>query len=334
MNNQPVKLPKVLVTGAYGFVGRTLCRELKRRGYPVRGSVRRIGKYSNAAEVDKNESNVPAVDIVAVGNIGPHTDWTKAVEGIDVIMHLAGRAHVLHEIQSSSLEAFRHTNTFGTECLASTAADSGIKRFIFISSIGVNGNATSETPFTELSPPSPHNPYAISKWEAEQALSRIAGDAGMELVVLRPPLVYGPDAPGYFARLIRLIKIGFPLPLGDIMNLRSFVYVGNLVDAIVKCANRPEAAGETFLVSDGHDLSTPDLIRMIASEMDKTPALISCPTFLLKLLGKLTGKSSKVHQLIYSLCIDSSKIRNKLDWRPPFSVEEGIKETVKQFKSV
>jgi nucleoside-diphosphate-sugar epimerase len=208
------------------------------------------------------------------------------------------------------------------------AAKSGIRRFIFISSIGVNGEFNFRRSFTEKDEVHPANSYAISKWEAEQVLHEISRSCGMEVVILRPPMVYGPDAPGNFARLMCLIKVGIPLPLGNISNLRSFIYISNLVDAITVCFQHPKAAGETFLVSDGEDVSTPDLIKMIASSMNKKPVLFSLHSGILKALCKIVGKGEELEKLTGTLVVDSSKIRNLLGWKPPFTLKEGIRETV------
>ncbi|MCX5704142.1 MAG: GDP-mannose 4,6-dehydratase, partial [Candidatus Omnitrophica bacterium] len=195
---------------------------------------------------------------------------------------------------------------------------------------GVNGEFTDTKPFTEYDIPNPVGAYAVSKWEAEQALRKVAENTGMEVVILRPPLVYGPDAPGNFGRLIHLIQLGLPIPLGDIKNSRSFIYLGNLVDAIITCISHPLAAGETFLVSDGQDVSTPDLIKMIASAMNKKLVLFSLPPSILKGLCRIMGKAEELEKLTGTLLVDSSKIRNMLGWRPPFTLEEGIRETVKE----
>jgi len=307
----------VLITGANGFIGRNLCAFLKGKGCFIRGAVR-----NNARKV------VEADECIQVGDIHESTDWQQALSGVDTVIHLAARVHIMNEREADPTEAFRKVNVFGTEQLARMAAKAGVRRFIFLSSIGVNGEATFEKPFTENDVPRPMSAYAVSKWEAEQSLRKIADDARMETVILRPPLVYGPDAPGNFARLMRLIKTGLPLPLGSIHGLRSFFYIGNLVDAIGTSMTHSSAAGETFLVSDGLDVSTPDLIKMLASAMNKKVILFPLQIDILKILFKITGKNKELEKLTGSLRVDSSKIRKLLCWKPPFTMEQGLAETV------
>jgi len=311
-----------LITGANGFIGRNLCVFLKEKGYFVRGAVR------------NNVRDVSGIDeYIQVGDINESTDWQQALVGVDTVIHLAARVHIIKESVVDSLEAFRKVNVWGTERLARMAAQAGVRRFVFISSIGINGEVTFERPFTENDIPCPVSAYAVSKWEAEQKLWQVSKDTGLEVVILRSPLVYGPGAPGNFGRLIHLIQFGLPIPLGDIKNSRSFIYLGNLVDAIVTCITHPLAAGETFLVSDCADVSTPDLIKMIACAMNKKPVLFSLHPSILKALCKIVGKDEELEKLTGTLLVDSSKIRNLLGWKAPFTMEEGIRETVKYYKS-
>ncbi|MFH0947877.1 MAG: SDR family oxidoreductase [Elusimicrobiota bacterium] len=312
------KRKKVLVTGANGFIGRNLCATLKEKGYIVRGAVR-----NNAHDV------TGADDYIQVGDINESTDWTNALKNIDFVIHLAGRAHVMDEQESDPASVYHRVNVLGTECLAIACARAGVHKFIYISSIGVNGEFTDRKPFTENNIPNPVGAYAVSKWEAEQTLRKAAKNTGMEVVILRPPLVYGPNAPGNFSRLMHLIKKRIPLPLGKIKNLHSFLYLGNLVDAIITCVTHPLAAGETFLVSDGQDISTPDLIKMLAFAMNKKAVLFSLHSCILKALCRIAGKAEELEKLTGTLLVDSSKIRNMLGWEPPFTIEEGIKATVR-----
>lgn len=309
----------VLVTGANGFIGRALCSKILLKGWQVRGTIRDVVSLPEG------------VDAINIKSIGIDTNWASALKGVDVVVHLAARVHVLKETTDNPLYEFRKINVAGTKRLVEEAALNGVKRFIYISSIGVNSNKTLNNPFTEKDLPSPYDPYTISKWEAEQALQKIAKDSGMEIVILRPPLIYGPNAPGNFGRLMKIIGKDIPLPLSSIKNLRSFIYLGNFIDVIIKCIKHPSAAYQTFLVSDDQDISTPHLIRMIANAMGKKPRLLPCPPFLLKALGKITGKGMEVERLIGYMQIDSSKIRNVLGWKPPFTLEEGIAETVKWY---
>lgn len=314
---------RILITGANGFVGRSLYHALMQAGNIMRGTVRQHRQCTGLI----SEKEV-AKDIIAVGNIGPYTDWSEALEGIDVVIHVAGRAHILHDTESNPLAAFRHVNTAGTERLAWASVERGVRRFVYISSIGVNGNLTSEAAFTEWDAPKPHNDYALSKWEAEQVLQRIAAKSGIEVVVVRPPLVYGPGVKANFFRLLKWVERSIPLPLASVDNRRSLVALDNLVDLLVHCVQHPGAAGETFLVSDGEDLSTPELIRQIAAKMDRPARLTPCPTGLLRLGAHLLGKGTMLEQLCGSLQVDISKAEQILGWKPPVSVDEALSKTV------
>jgi len=242
---------------------------------------------------------------------------------------LAGRAHILKDTSPDPLQEFRRVNVSGTASLAQAAAGHGVRRLIFISSIGVNGPGGEGSPLTEKDLPRPQNAYAVSKWEAEQVLHKISVRIGMDIVILRLPLVYGPEAPGNFLRLMQLVQSGVPLPLGSINNLRSFIYIGNLLSAISCCITHPAAAGQTFLVSDNQDVSTPDLIRMLAAEMKIKPRLFSLSPRILKILGTISGQGEEIIKLLGTLVVDNSKIRTRLGWQPPFTLEEGIRETVR-----
>lgn len=317
MSNQ-----RVLVTGANGFVGKKLCVYLSENGFTVRGVLRRK---------DQVDSHSSGIDYRVVGEINQNTEWTDTLNDVDCVVHLAARVHVLKETSGDSLFEFRNTNVAGTKRLAEVSALNGVKRFIYISSVGVHGNKTLHHSFTEQDSPLPYDPYTLSKWEAEQVLQEIAKKSGMEVIVLRPPLIYGPNAPGNFGRLMAIIGKGIPLPLKSVGNLRSFIYLDNFVDAIVTCIKHSALSYQTVLVSDGQDISTPDLVKMIAHAMGKKVKLIPFPVIALKALGKLTGKSLEVERLIGSLQIDSSKIRNCLDWKPPYTIEQGISETTKWY---
>jgi len=311
---------KVLVTGATGFVGTALVSRLVDSGrFGVRAAVRR-----------ESGELLAVVEQVVAGNLTPNTDWQQALVGVDAVVHLAARVHVMNDTASDPLSAFRQVNVAGTERLARIAATKGVKRFVYISSVKVNGESC-EKPFTEQSIPAPEDPYGVSKWETEQILHRVAEETGLEVVILRPPLVYGPGVKANFLSLFKIVDRGIPLPLAGINNQRSLIYLENLVDAIIKCIEHPNAANQTFLLSDGQDVSTPELIRMIASAMGKKPRLAPCPPVVLKFLGKLTGKSLEVKRLIGSLQIDNSKIKKVLNWQRPFTMEEGIAETVKWY---
>ena len=311
---------KIFVTGATGFVGKMLCRSLVEKGYPVAGTVRSREKLSGLPS---------QMEYHLIDDIGPHTDWTGVLENVDTVLYLAARVHVMEETSTAPLDEYRKVNTYGTERLAYMAAKAGVRRIIYLSTIKVNGERGY---FREDSMPAPQDHYAISKWEAEQMLGRIAGETGFEVVIIRPPLIYGPGVGGNFKRLLGRVNNGVPLPLSRVNNRRSLIYLGNLVDAIVTCIDHKDAAGKTFLVSDGEDISTPDLIRMIAKAMGKRPRLIPFPPSLLKAIGRFSGKSAEIERLSGSLCIDNSKIREVLGWKPPYTMEEGIRETVRWYK--
>ena len=302
----------VLVTGASGFIGRALCGRLTAAGHTVRPAVRR-------------RSGLP--DEVVVGDIGPSTDWRTALEGSDVVVHLAARVHVARESAQNALALYREINTGATLNLARQAAQAGVTRFVFISTIKVNGDGRDE-PYREIDGPAPMDAYARSKWEAEQGLHGIAQETGMEVVVLRPPLVYGPGVKANFLRLLRMVERGWPLPLGSIRNRRSLLYLGNFVDAIRLCVEHPAAAGQTFLLDDGEAISTPDLICAMGRAMGRPVHLLAVPVEVLKFVGALLGKREVVTRLTGSLYVDSSAIRARLGWTPPFSMEAGLAATV------
>lgn len=308
----------VLVTGANGFIGSALCAELVHREYSVHGVVREL---SRSIEL--------RCEITTVGDIGSDTDWSRSLIGVDAIVHLAARVHVMQDTATDPLAEFRKVNVFGTERLAREAARAGVRRFVYVSSIKVNGESTDahSGDFTEKNAPNPQDPYGVSKWEAEQAMHCVAQETGLEVVIVRPPLVYGPGVGANFLRLLRFVRKGVPLPFGAINNQRSLVYVGNLVDAIITCLEHPTAASQTYLISDGEDVSTPELIRRIAHALGRPARLLPVPPALLRVAGRLTGKSAEVDRLLDSLVIDSSKIRRGLGWKPPFTMEQGLQET-------
>jgi len=302
----------VMVTGASGFVGSALCRELIQTGYSVTGALRRA------------RNKIPSVTYIETDLVDSDA-FAHSFPAVDCIVHLAGRAHVVGESTEDSFAAFREVNRDATLRLASRALDAGVKRFLFISSIGVNGAVTYDLPFTEVSVPEPHSDYARSKYEAEVALQAIVRGSGMELVIIRPPLVYGPGAPGNFGSLVRWIEKGVPLPLGAIHNKRSLVGVDNLVDLIIRCIDHPAAANQVFLAGDGEDLSTTELLRGVGKAMGKSARLIPVPAGMLEFGAALLGKMAMAQQLLGSLQVDISKTCELLDWKPPYTVEEGLR---------
>lgn len=270
---------------------------------------------------------------VTIGEIGPGTDWTTALGGVNVVIHLAARVHVMHETAGDPLSEFRRINVAGTERLARQAAACGVRRVVFLSSVKVNGEATAgKKPYSEDDEPQPQDPYGISKWEAEQALRRVARETGLEVVVIRAPLIYGPGVKGNFLAMINALRRGIPLPLGGIENRRSLIYVENLVDAIMLTSTHPLAAGQTFLVRDGEDVSTPTLLRAMAAALDVPARVFFVPPAWLRFCAKLAGRSQAVDRLLGSLSVDDSKIRRMLGWHPPFSLVEGLAKTASSFK--
>jgi nucleoside-diphosphate-sugar epimerase len=262
-----------------------------------------------------------------IGDIGPETKWNDALAGVDSVVHLAARAHIMNDEVADPLAEYRRVNVDGTRNLARQAAAAGVKRFIFISSIGVNGNINTR-PFTEDDTPNPAELYAQSKWEAEQGLWEIQRETGMELVIIRPPLVYGPSAPGNFGSLLKWVEKGIPLPLGAVHNRRSLVALDNLVDFIITCIDHPAAANQTFLVADGEDLSTTELLRRVGRAMGKPVRLIPVPMGLLQAGARLLGKQEMARRLCGSLQVDIAKARTMLSWKPPVAVDEGLRRAV------
>ncbi len=312
------------VTGATGFVGRFLCERLMADGYLVRATL---------LPTENRTALLTGVEPAVVQSLGSDTDWSTALEGVDTVIHLAARVHIMDDHATDPLTAFRKVNVEGTVRLAVEAARCGVKRLLFVSSIKVNGEET-EVPYTEESPAQPTEPYGISKWEAEIALRQIEAETDLQVVIVRPTLVYGPGVKANFLNMMKIISRGIPLPLASINNKRSLIYVGNLVDALTICAKHPKAAGQTYLVSDGEDLSTPELIRSVAAAMAVPSRLFPMLVALIQLAGIMTGKKTAVQRLTGSLTVDISKIRQELGWAPPFTMEEGLKETTDWYRSV
>jgi nucleoside-diphosphate-sugar epimerase len=313
---------RVLVTGASGFVGQALCSSLLAQGHVVSAAVRSLGSIPSA----------DGVNVIAVGDLGAQTDWLAALAGVDCIIHCAARAHVMHETEADALAAYRAANVAGTQRLAEQAAALGVRRLVFLSSIKVNGERTAlGAPFLFSDAPAPEDPYGVSKWEAEQALWAVSAQTGLEVVVVRPPLVYGPGVKGNLPRLLRWVARGVPLPLGAVHNQRSLVGLSNLVDLLLRCARHPAAAGQTFLASDGHDLSTPQLIRLMAEGMNRSARLLPVPVALLKAGGSLLGKRGEIERLVGSLQVDAGHTQAQLGWTPPVSVEDGVQEMARWY---
>lgn len=312
-----------LVTGANGFVGSTLCARLRRDGVSVRGAVRALNSKPDGAEA------------FAIGSLSAETNWTKALKNVEQVVHLAARVHVMNDKSSDPLAEFRRVNVEGTAALARQAAVAGVRRFLFLSSVKVNGEFTKPgRPFTADDAPAPEDPYGVSKHEAEQALRQIAADRGMEVVIIRPPLVYGPGVKANFESMMRWLARGVPLPLAAVtQNRRSLVALDNLVDLIVTCLNHPAAANQSFLVSDGEDLSTAQLLKRMGAAMGQPARLFYMPPALLKLGATLLNKPGIYQRLCGSLQLDIAKTRQLLDWTPLVSVDEGLRRAAEGFRS-
>jgi UDP-glucose 4-epimerase len=310
---------KALVTGANGFVGHAVWQRLNAMsGVQAVGSVRRAAAFTDTG-----------ASVVAVGDLSAQTDWSEALAGVEAVVHAAARVHVMADTAVNPLTEFRRVNVQGTLNLARQAAAVGVRRFVFVSSIKVNGEATQlGSPFTADDEPAPLDPYGVSKMEAEQGLRQIAVETGMEVVIIRPPLVYGPGVKANFAALMRAVQRGWPLPLGAVHNQRSLVALDNLVDFIVTCITHPQAANQTFLVSDGQDLSTTELVRGMAQAAGVPARLLPVPVWALQAGASLLGKGDAVQRLCANLQVDISKARSLLGWVPPVSVEEGLRRAM------
>jgi len=306
-------MSSIFITGASGFIGEALCRKMLAGGFRVKAAVR--GK----------EKLLPGAEGLVIGSIETFNGYEDELKGVDTVVHLAGYAH-----SKGSISDFRRVNVAGTERLAKAAAKAGVKRFIFISSVKVNGE-NSIRPFTEDDPCKPQDAYGISKMEAEQALQEISSLSAMQTVILRLPLVYGAGVKANFKNLVRLAGSGLPLPLKSIRNKRSLVYLGNLIDAVLTCVDHPAAGNQIFMISDGEDVSTPELIEKIAAALNKRAILLPFPPFALKLFCSLIGKRDEFDKFAGSLTVDPGKIRRLLGWKPAFTLEQGINQTVKAY---
>jgi nucleoside-diphosphate-sugar epimerase len=316
-------MSRVLVTGANGFIGQALCPALTNAGHqPIR-----------VVRQSTDGSGTDAIAARVVTEIGPDTDWRDALDGTDTVVHLAARVHRRGESGAHALAEHRRVNRDGTRNLAEAAATAGIRRFVFLSTVKVMGEQTTDQPFCEIDQPQPEDAYAISKWEAEQALADIAAGSALEPVVLRPPLVYGPGVKANFRALMGAVRRGLPLPLAGIASRRSLLYLGNLIDVIIQTLEQPAAAGQTFLMRDGEDVSIAELIRHLAGAMGRPARLFYLPPGLLRTAGMLTGTRESLRRLFDGLAVDDEKIRRSLGWAPPYSLEQGLVETATWFQS-
>jgi nucleoside-diphosphate-sugar epimerase len=316
-------MTSVLVTGASGFVGRALCPRLRAAGHRVAISTR-DRRAARGLDVD---------DVHVIDALGPETDWRPALGGVEMVVHLAARVHAMDEPRAHATRLHRQANARGTLRLAEAAAKAGVRRLVFLSTVKVNGERTDRAPFREGDPPAPADAYARAKWEAETGLAELAARTGLEVVTLRPPLVYGPGVGGNFLTLLKICQARVPLPLAGAANRRSLIFVGNLADAIAGCLDRPAAAGGTYLLRDGEDISTADLLRLTAQALDRPARLFALPGGVLRLAGAVVGKSAMVARLLDSLVVDDGKIRRELGWTPPFTLAHGLSETAAWFRT-
>lgn len=313
----------VLVTGANGFVGSALCARLLRDGGSVRAAVRSLNSQSGGAEA------------FVIRSLSSDTDWTEVLSKVEQVVHLAARVHVMNDKNPDPLAEFRRVNVEATANFARQAAAAGVKRFVYLSSVKVNGEFTEAgQPFTADDAPAPKDPYGVSKHEAEQLLRLIAAETGMEMVIIRPPLVYGPGVKANFESMMRWLARGVPLPLAAVTNNhRSLVALDNLVDLIMTCLNHPAAANQTFLVSDGEDLSTAQLLKRMGVAMGHPARLFYVPSALLKLGATVLNKPGIYQRLCGSLQLDIAKTRQLLGWAPPVPVDEGLQRAAEGFRT-
>lgn len=313
ISNNDISGSLILVTGASGFVGRALCQRLVESGFRVRAAIR---------NADRANGLDPAIELCVVGEIGAQTLWQDALREVAIVVHLASGAGAPG---ASLQEGFREVNVAGTRSLAAAASATGVRRLLFMSTIKVNGEQTPENkPFTEFDRPQPEDAYAQSKWEAEKILKDQIKAGDLSIAILRPPIVYGPGVKGNLFSLMKALHRGIPLPFASVHNRRSLIYIDNLIDAIIASMDSPIAAGKTYLVSDGEDISTPSLIRALAATLGVSERLFPCPVALLKLGATLLGKGSEISRLTGSLQVDSARIRDELGWKPRFSLAEGL----------
>ena len=313
----------ILITGHTGFIGGHLTPALIAKNHSIIGVSRHIEPILAH----------PQLQQIQISSLEQYTDWHQALSGVDTVIHLAARAHILEDCIDDPAAEFFRVNTQGTINLVKAAIQTGVKHFIFISSIGAITTLSREI-LTETAPCQPDTPYGTSKLAAEAALIELCQNTAMNWTIVRPTLVYGPGNPGNMKRLLKLVNSQFPLPLGSINNQRSFLYIENLIDAITVCLDHPNAKNQIFLLSDGQNISTPLLIRHLAHFLNIRSILLPIPAPLLRLLGKIIGKSSAVERLLESLVVSNKKVVTTLNWQPPYSIEQGLAATAKWYKSV
>jgi len=313
---------RVLVTGANGFVGKVVCRRLIEAGYTPRAGLRDVKLWPAL------QATTPGLDDYAkIGDLGANPDLRLALKDVSAVVHLAARVHLMYDNALDPLNEYRRVNVRGTAVIARAAAAEGVRRFVFVSTVKVNGESTTGRPFTEGDLPAPQDPYAVTKWEAEEALRCVSAETGLEVVIIRPPLVYGPGVRANFLRLMRLVERGLPLPLPNTNNRRSLIGVENLADCLIRCVTHLGAVNHTFMVSDGQDVSTRELVVRLAPLLGRSARFLPVPELALRLAARLVGKQSAIDRLLGSLEIDSNKVRRTLEWEPPITLGCGLEAT-------
>lgn len=315
-------MSKILVTGANGFVGKHLCEMLTAIGYEVTGAVRSNQISPRPANYEQH----------VVGDICGEVDWGPSLHNVDIVVHLAARVHIMNDRDADPLAAFRRVNVYGTEQLLRHDLMQNVSRFVYISTVKVHGEKSGKEPLQASDAIAPTDPYARSKFEAEQLVEEIAAEVGFETAIIRPPLVYGPGVGGNFVRLMRMVDKGYPLPFARVRNSRSLVSVGNLCDLIRECVTNSSAAGERFLVSDNSDISTPDLVRLMAAALKRQTRLFPIPVLVLKTAAMMVGRSAVASRLTESMQVNIQHTMNSLNWAPPVQMSEGIGETVSWYQ--
>lgn len=302
---------------------------LVKEGHTVQCAVRNIKSLPQELK-----QTLSGCTIIETGDMGECKEWSRLMDGVEVVIHLAGKSRVVEERAPGALAEYRRVNVEATKRVVQAATKSGVKRFIYVSSIGVNGSRTTDRPFSETDKPNPYyDHYALSKWEAEQVLHQVCDGTNMELVIVRPSLVYGPCVKGNMLRLLRLLDRGLPLPLANINNRRSLISVENLTDLLIKCIDNPKAAGQVFLAADGEDISTPGLLRLIGSAMDRPARLFPFPKSVLSMGSRLIGKRDIIDRLCGSLVVNTSKARQLLEWTPKVTIEDGLAQMASWYLS-
>jgi nucleoside-diphosphate-sugar epimerase len=312
---------RILVTGATGFVGRALCERLTQRGVCVRAATRTPASAVHSA-----------AEVCVVGEIGAQTDWQRALSGVDCVLHLAARAHVMSSVAAAD-ELYQEVNARGTARLAAAAAAAGITRFMYLSSVKVNGEGGADVSYSASDEPRPQDPYGRSKWQGEQELRRAAAHSAMEFVIVRAPLVYGAGVRANFLRLMRWVDRGTPLPFGAIHNRRSLISVWNLADALQFLVEHPAAGENVWMVADDADVSTPELIQALGRALQCQPRLFNVPPAILSLLARLSGRSAELQRLCGSLRVDSRPIREQLRWQAPLTLAAGLERTAAWYRA-